>query len=145
MFSYLLSIRVFYCCHYISTGFGGCRRLLRSVGLSRAKKLIYLGEPMSAQEALKEGIVEELVEAKRLILRAKEIALKLLEASPHALNLSKKLLLAYSEKSASEVQKIESSLFFDAMAHPDSREGMNAFIEKRPPKWNKKIFYRKTV
>ena len=119
----------------IIPGGGGTQRLPRLVGLGTAKKLVLTGEIINAQEALRIGLVDEVVEHDRLLERAKELAGKIIEKPPLAVKLAKKALNASMNTPLREGLKYELSLFAILFASEDAKEGMRAFLEKRKPEF----------
>ncbi len=119
----------------IIPGAGGTQRLPRLVGLGMAKKLVLTGEIIDAHEALRIGLVDEVVEHDRLMERAKEIARKIVEKSPLAVKIAKRALNASMNMPLREGFKYELSLFAILFASEDAKEGMRAFLEKRKPEF----------
>lgn len=119
----------------IIPGAGGTQRLPRLVGLGMAKKLVLTGEMIDAEEALRIGLIEEVVDEDRLIDRAKEMARKILEKSPLAVKLAKRALNASRSMSLPDGLRYELSLFSILFSTEDAKEGMRAFIEKRRPEF----------
>ncbi|MDK2877031.1 MAG: enoyl-CoA hydratase [Archaeoglobaceae archaeon] len=95
----------------IFPGAGGTQRLPRLVGMGMAKKMVFTGEMISAEEAYRLGLVEELVEPDKLMDRAKEIASKIAEKSAVALKLAKRALNASMNTPLREGLRYEASLF----------------------------------
>ncbi len=119
----------------IIPGAGGTQRLPRLVGLGMAKKLVLTGEMIDAEEALRVGLVEEIVEEDRLMERAKEIARKILEKPPLTVKLAKRALNASRSMSLPDGLRYELSLFSILFSTEDAKEGMRAFLEKRKPEF----------
>ncbi len=119
----------------IIPGAGGTQRLPRLVGLGMAKRLVLTGEMIDAEEALRIGLVEEVVDEDRLMDRAKEIARKILEKPPLAVKLAKRSLNASRSMSLPDGLRYELSLFSILFSTEDAKEGMRAFLEKRKPEF----------
>jgi len=117
----------------IIPGGGGTQRLSRLVGVGQAFKLIYTGEIISADEALRIGLVEEVVPPDQLMSRARALATAIATKSPVAIRLIKEAIQASLETPLSEGLRLETSLISLAFASEDKREGVRAFLEKRPP------------
>ena len=116
-------------------GGGGTQRLSRLVGLGQAFKLIYTGEMIGADEALRIGLVEEVVPPDQLMTRARFLASTIATKSPIALRLIKEAIKASVETPLAEGLRLETSLISLAFASEDRREGVRAFLEKRAPKF----------
>jgi enoyl-CoA hydratase len=114
-------------------GGGGTQRLARLVGVGQAFKLIYSGEMIDASEALRIGLVEEVVAPDRLIPRARELAASIAARSPVALRLIKEAVQAAQELPLAEGLRLETALLSVALASTDGQEGVRAFLEKRRP------------
>jgi enoyl-CoA hydratase len=119
----------------ILPGDGATQRIPRSVGKSLAMKLILSGEPIDAATALAAGLVAEVVPHEAVLNRALDLAAKIAEKSPVALQLAKQAVLAAYDSSLSEGLKEERRILARAFATEDREEGMKAFLEKRPPNW----------
>ena len=114
-------------------GGGGTQRLARLVGVGQAFKLIYSGEMIGADEALRIGLVEEVVAPDQLMPRARQIAASIAAKSPVALRLIKEAIQASLEVPLAEGLRLETALLSVAYASEDKREGVRAFLEKRRP------------
>ena len=114
-------------------GGGGTQRLPRLVGLGRAMRLILTGELIDAQEALRIGLVDEVVPTGDLVRRTEELAESIARHSPVALKLIKQAVRASAEMPLSAGLGLERELFITAFASDDRKEGVEAFLEKRTP------------
>lgn len=115
----------------ILPGGGGTQRLPRLVGLGNAFKLLYTGEMVDAHEALRLGLVEEVVPHEKLMDRATELAVTIADKSPFALRLIKEGLRASMRMPLDEGVRLESALFGLAFSSEDKEEGVSAFLDKR--------------
>jgi len=116
-------------------GGGGTQRLPRLVGKGHALQLILTGEMISAQEAYRIGLVNEIVPAAELIARAEAILKKIASNAPIAVRLSLEATNKGAETSQSEGQLLEASYFGLCAATEDKKEGTSAFLEKRAPRF----------
>lgn len=119
----------------IIPGGGGTQRLPRLVGLGRALKLIMTGELITAEEAERIGLVDQVVEDDELVARTTELARLLAGYSPVALRLIKDAVRATMEMPLGAGLQFERELFITAFASEDRVEGVRAFLEKRPPEF----------
>ena len=111
--------------------------LLPRIGLGNALRLTVLGKHgrMSAEEALRISLVDEVVEPEKLLDRALELAEFAAAGSPAAIEASKRAIRASLERPLSEAMQYGWELLLGHREHPDSNEGPAAFVEKREPKW----------
>jgi enoyl-CoA hydratase/carnithine racemase len=116
-------------------GGGGTQRLPRLVGKGRALQLILTGETISAQEAYRIGLVNEVVAAAGLIDRAETILKQIAANAPIAVKFSLEAANKGLETSQSEGLALEASYFGICAATQDKKEGTSAFLEKRAPKF----------
>jgi enoyl-CoA hydratase/carnithine racemase len=116
-------------------GGGGTQRLPRLVGKGRALQLILTGETISAQEAYRIGLVNEVVPAAGLIDRAETILKQIIANAPIAVKFSLEAANKGLETSQSEGLALEASYFGICAATEDKKEGTSAFLEKRAPKF----------
>jgi len=116
----------------IIPGGGGTQRLPRLVGKGRALQLILSGEIISAQEAYRIGLVNEVVPVADLIKRAEAILKQILSNAPLAVKYSLEAVNRGLETSQAEGQSLEASLFGLCAGTEDKKEGTQAFLQKRP-------------
>jgi len=119
----------------ILPGGGGTQRLPRVVGPGRARLMIFSGEPISGRRAAEWGLVEEAVGPADVFDRAAAIARTLAAQSPHVLTVIKALLRETSGAPLRDGLRSETATFARLLAHPDAREGITAFLEKRAARW----------
>jgi enoyl-CoA hydratase/carnithine racemase len=116
-------------------GGGGTQRLPRLVGKGRALHLILSGEMISAQEAYRIGLVNEVVPASNLIQRAEAILKQIASNAPIAVKFAIEAANKGMETSQSEGLLLEASYFGLCAATEDKKEGTSAFLEKRAPQF----------
>ncbi|HEX3697829.1 MAG TPA: enoyl-CoA hydratase-related protein [Polyangia bacterium] len=119
----------------IIPGFGGTQRLARRVGIGRARELIYSGRVIDADEALRIGLVNGVHPPAELLSRVRAIAESIAAKAPLAVTEAKRAIRQGADRPLSEAHAIERRLFAGLFDTADRREGMRAFVEKRPPKW----------
>jgi len=117
-------------------GGGGTQRLPRLVGKGRALHLILSGEMISAQEAYRIGLVNEIVPSADLIGRAEAILNTIVSNAPIALKFALEATNKGLETSQSEGQSLEASYFGLCASTEDKKEGTSAFLEKRTPQFH---------
>jgi enoyl-CoA hydratase len=117
----------------IIPGWGGTQRLTRLVGTGRAKWLILSGRTISAQEALRIGLVDLVAPAAHLLDQAKEMARAIASKAPLALAWAKRSINIGAETDMVTACAYEASLFGLACGTDDRTEGTSAFLEKRAP------------
>jgi enoyl-CoA hydratase/carnithine racemase len=117
-------------------GGGGTQRLPRLVGKGRALQLILSGEVISAQEAYRIGLVNEIVPASDLITRAEAILTKIAANAPIAVAFALEATNKGMDTSQGEGLLLEASYFGLCAATEDKREGTSAFLEKRAPQFH---------
>ncbi|MBW3569770.1 MAG: enoyl-CoA hydratase/isomerase family protein [Gemmatimonadetes bacterium] len=116
----------------IIPGGGGTQRLPRVVGTGQAMRLILSGEIIDAAEALRIGLVDVVHPDAALHERALEFARGMAAKSPVALRMAKSAVRAAAEMPLSAGVQYETELFVTCFASDDRREGVAAFLEKRP-------------
>ena len=120
----------------ILPGAGGTQRLPRLVGLEYAKRMIYLGKPIKAEEALRVGLVGQVVPDDQVMDTAVTLAKQMSAMAGFAMSLAKEAINTGWSSGRSEGQAREHHSFSLVFSTADQAEGFNAFIEKRPAKFN---------
>lgn len=116
-------------------GFGGTQRLARRIGLPRARELIYSGEMIDAETALRYGLVNKVVPSTDLMIEAKAVANKLAAKPPIAIRQAKTAINAGIDMDLDNACRFENEAFALTFATEDKAEGMKAFLEKREAKF----------
>lgn len=114
-------------------GAGGTQRLARLIGLGRALEWLMTGEAMDAQEAYRVGLVNRVVPDGEALAEAERLAGRLAAQPPLALRLIKEVTRRGLDGPLSLGLAWERQAFAIALASEDAREGIRAFLEKRPP------------
>jgi len=122
----------------IIPGYGGTQRLPRLVGKGLAMQQILTGEMISAQGAYRIGLVNEVVAAAELIPRAEAIAAKVIANPPLAVQYAMEAVNKGMEMPLAEGLYLEATLFGMCCATEDKKEGLTAFLEKRPAQFKGK-------
>jgi enoyl-CoA hydratase len=122
----------------ILPGGGGTQRLPRLIGAGAAYKMLYLGEMITAAEAHRLGLVDEVVAPDALLARARALAAAIAKKSPIALRLIKQAVRASMRVSLDDGLRLESALLGLAFSSADKTEGISAFLEKREPRFSGK-------
>src|SRR3954470_19367775 len=115
----------------IIPGYGGTQRLPRLVGKGIAMQLLLTGEMITAQEAHRIGLVNEVIPANQLITRAEAIAQSIIKNAPLAIQYCLEAVNHGMELTQQEGLYLEATLFAVCCATEDKREGTTAFLEKR--------------
>jgi enoyl-CoA hydratase len=116
-------------------GYGGTQRLPHLVGKGRAMQMLLTGEMISAAEALRIGLVNEVVAAAELLPRAEVVAQKIIANAPHAVQYAMEAVNKGTEMTLADGLHLEAALFALSCASEDKAEGTTAFLEKRPPQF----------
>ncbi|PYS23244.1 MAG: enoyl-CoA hydratase [Acidobacteria bacterium] len=117
----------------IIPGYGGSQRLPRLVGKGRALQILLTGDMVPAAEALRIGLVNQVVPQAELMSTVESIARKIMANAPVALRLCIEAVNRGMEMTTDEGQFLEASLFGLCCATDDMKEGTRSFLEKRPP------------
>ena len=120
----------------VSPGAGGTQRLTRFVGKSKAMDMVLTARMMDAAEAHGCGLVSRVVPVAELVPVALEAAKKIAGLSANAVMLTKEMVNAAYETTLTQGVKLERRLFHSLFAFDDQKEGMAAFIEKRPARFS---------
>lgn len=114
---------------------GGTQNLTMLVGEGWAKRMILLGERVSASQAKQIGLIEELVPTSNAFERALELAKQAEQQSPSSIAACKTLIQNNRQHPWEAGYRLERELFVDLFHTQDQSEGVNAFLEKRAPEW----------
>ncbi|HEV8159453.1 MAG TPA: enoyl-CoA hydratase-related protein [Pyrinomonadaceae bacterium] len=117
----------------IICGGGGTQRLTRLIGESKAMEIILTGDMIDAQTAFSYGLVNYIYSAEELEAKTMELAGKIAEKSPIALQMSKEAVKFASRSNLDEGLRREIDLFAICFSTEDKKEGVSAFLEKRKP------------
>jgi len=116
-------------------GSGGTQRLTRFVGKSKAMEMCLTGRMMDAAEAERAGLVSRIVPAADLLAEAVKTAERIAALSRPAVMMAKESVNRAYETTMAEGIKFERRVFHSTFATEDQKEGMSAFVEKRPPQF----------
>jgi len=116
-------------------GAGGTQRLTRAIGKARAMELVLTGRMVDAHEAERLGLVSQVVPAEETLDRALELAVRIAAMPPLAVRAAKAAVNAALELPLTAGLAFEEQRFFALFGSADQKEGMAAFLEKRPPSW----------
>jgi len=119
----------------VSPGMGGSQRLARAVGKAKAMEMVLTGRMMDADEAERAGLVSRVVPAADLLEEALKTATAIAGMAPLAVKANKEMVNAAFEMPLSAGVQFERRLFNGLFGTQDQKEGMAAFVEKRPGKW----------
>lgn len=119
----------------VMPGAGGTQRLTRALGKSKAMELVLTGRYLSAREAEQLGLVARVVPVEVYLAEALKLANEIAARPPVAVRLAKEAINKAFETSLSEGLEYERRLFYLLFATEDQKEGMRAFVEKRPARW----------
>lgn len=117
-------------------GAGGTQRLTRAVGKAIAMEMVLNNRSLTADEALRYGLVNRVVPVERYLEEAMRLATEIAARAPLAVRLGKEAVNQAHESFLSDGLKDERRAFYFLFASQDQKEGMQAFIEKRPPNWS---------
>ncbi len=122
----------------IIPGAGGTQRLTHTVGKYLAMEMVLNNRSLSAEEAARFGLVNRVVPPERYLDEALELAQQIAARAPVAVRIAKEAVNKALETSLTEGLAYERRVFYLLFATEDQKEGMKAFIEKRPPEWQGK-------
>ena len=126
----------------ITPGFGGTQRLARIVGPGMAKQMIFTGQTIKAQEALRIGLVNEIYPQNELLANAKKIAENIVKNIAHAVKNSKEAINDGLQVDMDKAIEIEEKLFGDCFETNEQREAMDNFLHKGKSKKQKQKIYK---
>lgn len=118
-------------------GFGGTQRLARQTGEGNAKYLIYTASRIDAAESLRLGIAQKTVTSDQLLTEAEKTATKILSHGPLAIKAASRLITTAPETKLPEGLQNEAKEFSQIFGSTQAKEGLEAFLEKRAPEFEK--------
>jgi enoyl-CoA hydratase len=116
-------------------GAGGLFRLPRAIGQAAAMEAILTGESIPAERAYELGLLSRLVEPGQAFDTAVELAETIARNAPMAVRLSRAVVLAAATESDETLKRMTDDALRTVFASEDIKEGLTAFVEKRPPQW----------
>lgn len=119
----------------IIPGYGGTQRLPRLIGMGNALQLIFTGDHVPAEEALRLGIVNAVFPQAELLDEVKKIAKRIVSRGPNAVALAKQAARRGAAMTLDEGLELEADLFGTISSTDEMQEGLTAFLEKRKPSW----------
>jgi len=119
----------------VSPGMGGSQRLTRAVGKAKAMEMCLTGRMMDAEEAERAGLVSRIIPAADLVEEAVKTATAIAGMAPLAVKANKEMVDAAYETTLTQGVQFERRLFHALFGTADQKEGMAAFVEKRPGNW----------
>jgi len=122
----------------VTPGMGGSQRLTRAIGKAKSMEMCLTGRNMKAEEAEASGLVAKIVPADTLVDEALKSAATVASMAPIAAMATKEMVNAAYETTLAQGVNFERRLFHGLFGSEDQKEGMAAFVEKRPGKWTGK-------
>ena len=119
----------------IIPGAGGTQRLTRAVGKALAMEVILNGRFLDAAEAERFGLVNRVVPVEQYLRTAIELAQQIAERAPLAVRFAKEAVNQAQESALAEGMADERRMFYMLFSTEDQKEGMQAFLDKRPARW----------
>ena len=119
----------------VTPGMGGSQRLTRAIGKAKAMEMCLTGRMMGAEEAERSGLVARVVPAADLVEEALKTAETIASMAPLAAIANKEMINAAFETGLAQGINFERRLFHGLFGTEDQKEGMTAFVEKRPGDW----------
>ena len=116
-------------------GLGGTQRLARMVSPAKAAEMIFLGTPVSAEEAYRLGLVNKVVSLAQLLPTAKEWAAKICENGPLAIRKAKEAMIRGRNMALEDGLSLELAFFEEMLQSEDYQEGLRSLAEERKPEY----------
>ena len=116
-------------------GAGGTQRLTRAVGKAKAMEMVLTGRMITADDALRWGLINKVVPAESLLAEARAWAAGIASSPPLAVRLAKEAVLKSFDTTIEGGLAFERKNFYLLFASEDQKEGMRSFLEKRRPQW----------
>ena len=122
----------------VMPGAGGTQRLTRAVGKALAMEMVLTGRQITAEEALRAGLINKIVPVEYFLEEAQKMAKDIANKPPIGVRLAKEAVLKSFDTTIEMGLEYERKNFYLCFASEDMKEGMSAFIEKRKPEWRGK-------
>jgi enoyl-CoA hydratase len=122
----------------VMPGAGGTQRLTRAVGKALAMEMVLTGRQITAEEALRAGLINKIVPVEYFLEEAQKMAKEIANKPPIGVRLAKEAVLKSFDTTIEMGLEYERKNFYLCFASDDMKEGMAAFIEKRKPEWTGK-------
>jgi enoyl-CoA hydratase len=122
----------------VMPGAGGTQRLTRAIGKARTMEMVLTGSFISAEEALKLRLINKVVPVEMYLAEAVRLGGEIAQMSPIATQLAKEAVNRAFETHLEEGLQFERKNFYLCFSSEDQKEGMKAFVEKRPPRYRGK-------
>ena len=122
----------------VMPGAGGTQRLTRAVGKALAMEMVLTGRQITAEEALRAGLINKVVPVEYFLEEAQKMAKDIANKPPIGVRLAKESVLKSFDTTIEKGLEYERKNFYLCIASEDMKEGMAAFIEKRKPEWTGK-------
>jgi enoyl-CoA hydratase len=122
----------------VSPGMGGSQRLTHAVGKAKAMEMVLTGRMMDAEEAERAGLISRVIPAADLVEEAVKTAAVIAAMAPLAVKANKEMVNTAFETTLTQGVQFERRLFNGLFGTQDQKEGMAAFVEKRPGNWTGK-------
>lgn len=119
----------------VMPGAGGTQRLTRAVGKAKAMEIVLTGKMITAEEALKWGLINKVVPVEYYLEEAKTLAREIASKPPIAVRLAKEAVLKAFDTTIEAGLEFERKNFYLLFASDDQKEGMKAFVDKRKAEW----------
>jgi E-phenylitaconyl-CoA hydratase len=116
-------------------GWGGTQRLPRMVSPTIAAEMIFLGTPISAEEAYRLGLINKVVPLAQLLPTAKELAAKICEKAPLGIQRAKEAMIRGRNMAQEDGLRLELAFFEEMLQSEDYKEGLRALAEERKPEY----------
>jgi enoyl-CoA hydratase len=117
-------------------GFAGTQRLCHLIGYANAMYLMLTAESINADDALRLGMVQMVVEPHQLMEVSMDVAQKIASRGKYAVKAVKELARKSMPSEFEDASELESEVFAGLFCRPEADEGIKAFLEKRKPRWN---------
>ncbi len=119
----------------VMPGAGGTQRLIRAVGKTVAMEMVLVGRELSGREACERGLANRSVPTDQTLATALDLAAEIAAKAPIAIRTAKRAIDRAYELSLGENLRAERADFYNLLTTDDAREGIAAFVERRPPTW----------